>query len=145
MHTHILVRGAMSADKPSDQSSTAQAPPKAGHGRTKSRAQNQKDILDRFDAMVGPLPYEDRKALYFQICAAISEELMESGHAFMPTLGWLSVNTIPKSNGTLTVRPSFKASRELKDEIKVLARAAMERGEFPDAFPDEGEGTGNDD
>jgi|TARA_R110000851_G_scaffold24942_2_gene72049 hypothetical protein len=135
----------MSADNKSDPSSTAQPPPKAGQGKTKSRAQNQKDILDRFDSMVGPLPYDVRKALYFHICAAISEELMETGTAFMPTLGWLTVNTIPKDNGKLEVRPSFKVSRELKDEIKQQVRDAMERGEYPVGPVGENEDSGNDD
>ena len=135
----------MSADNKSDPSSTAQPPPKAGQGKTKSRAQNQKDILDRFDSMVGPLPYDVRKALYFHICAAISEELMETGTAFMPTLGWLTVNTIPKDNGKLEGRPSFKVSRELKDEIKQQVRDAMERGEYPVGPVGENEDSGNDD
>lgn len=135
----------MSADNKSDPSSTAHHPPKAGQGKTKSRAQNQKDILDRFDSMVGPLPYDVRKALYFHICAAISEELMETGTAFMPTLGWLTVNTIPKDNGKLEVRPSFKVSRELKDEIKQQVRDAMARGEYPVDPVGEHEGSGNDD
>lgn len=123
----------MTADqKPeTDQSSTAETSPTAGQSKSKSRAQNQKDILDRFDAMVGPLPYDVRKAMYFHICAAISEELMDTGCAFMPTLGWLTVNTIPKDNGKLEVRPSFKVSRELKDEIKQQVRDALDRGEHP--------------
>lgn len=135
----------MSADNKSDPSSTAHPSSKAGPGKTKSRAQNQKDILDRFDSMVGPLPYDVRKALYFHICAAISEELMETGTAFMPTLGWLTVNTIPKDNGKLEVRPSFKVSRELKDEIKQQVRDAMERGEYPVGPVGENEDSGNDD
>ena len=135
----------MSADNKSDPSSTAHHPPKAGQGKTKSRAQNQKDILDRFDSMVGPLPYDVRKALYFHICAAISEELMETGTAFMPTLGWLTVNTIPKDNGKLEVRPSFKVSRELKDEIKQQVRDARARGEYPVGPVGENEDSGNDD
>lgn len=128
----------MSADNNSDQSSTAQSLSKAGQGKNKSRAQNQKDILDRFDSMVGPLPFDVRKALYFHICAAISEELMENGTAFMPTLGWLTVNTILKDNGKLEVRPSFKVSRELKDEIKQQVRDSMAKGESTGEDKDSG-------
>lgn len=106
--------------------------------RNKSRGVSEIDILDRFDAMVGPLPTDVRKALYFHISAAISEELMESGCAFLPTLGWLTINTIPKDDGGVFVRPSFKASRDLKDEIKANIQAQQNPDELRDKDDSDG-------
>ncbi|WP_304526860.1 hypothetical protein [Halomonas sp. I5-271120] len=119
----------MSANTPSQLSAS---PPESEAseepGKRLTRGKSEDAVLARFDAMVGPLPKDVRKALYYHICAAISEELMTSGHAFLPTLGWLTVNTIPQENGSMVVRPSFKASRDLKEEIRKQALDAVGEG-----------------